>query len=348
MNIMKRLCTLVGVGVLTIALAACGREYNRQNGIVFDSSDDSLFIDLGPDHTGEDFSEYRVGVSLSDCTSNTYCTSYVQALNEAMSEYGVDTTVFDAFGDPGQQAAQIKTLITMDVDMIILWPSNSDKAVSWVQTIQKAGIPVLMANTNVSPEGEAYVEGFVGPSGVSEGYATASRMLGDLEGTGNIVVMMGPENYAPVKERRKGLMDACATHDINIVEEYNGSSQRSIAKTYMEDCLKNHSIGEVDAVFCYDDEMALGVFDAMRSMNRLDEMRVYVAASGNSDILSYIQDGLVSASSIQSPVIDAKTTVNYALDILQGKPLQHFYNYISTPEVTTENVSNLKLSTWNS
>lgn len=348
MNFVKRICTLVGVGLLAVSICACGNGNSKKNGIVIHSSSEEMSIDLGPDHSEDDFSGYRVGVSLADCTSNTYCSSYVQALNEAMADYDVDTTVFDAFGDAGQQAAQIKTLISMNVDMIILWPSNSDQAVFWVQDIEKAGIPVVLANTNVAPEGEVFVEGFVGPSGVDEGYMTATRMMEDLEGTGNIVIMMGQENYQPVIERRKGLKDATADYDINIVEEYSGAAIRSVAKTYMEDCLKNHSIGEVDAVFCYDDEIALGVFDAMKAMNRTGEIKVYIAASGNYDILSYIEDGMVSASSIQSPIVDAKTTVNYALEVLLGKELPEYYNFISTPEVTPDNVSSLNLTAWNS
>lgn len=348
MNIVKRFLLLVGAGMLACSLCACEARGGKTNGITISSSEEEMSIDLGPDLSETDFSNYRVGVSLSDCTSNTYATSYVQALNESMADYGVDATVFDAFGDPGQQAAQIRTLISMNMDLIILWPSNSDMAVSWVEDINEAGIPVITANTNVAPEGEEYIEGFIGPSGVEEGYDTACKMLQDLESTGNIVVLNGPPNYSPVRERRKGLNDACFGTKINVIEEYDDSEKRSVAKTYMEDCLKKHSIGEVDAIFCYDDEAALGAFDAMSTMNRSGEMRVYIAASGNYDIMSYIEEGLVSATSIQSPIIDAKTTVNYALNYMLGNPLPKFYTYISTPCVTPDNIETLKLAPWQS
>lgn len=346
MNIVKRFLLLVGTGIMACSLCACAVKGGKTNGITISSSEEEMSINMGPDLSGKDFSGYRVGVSLANCTSNTYSTSYIQALNESMSDYGVDTTVFDAFGDPGQQAAQIKTLISMNVDLIIIWPSNSDAAIEWVKDIDEAGIPVITANTNVAPEGEAYIEGFIGPSGVDEAYDTACKMLIDLEGTGNIVVLNGQDNYTPVRERRKGLKDACFGSKINILEEYNDTERRSVAKTYMEDCLKNHSIGEIDAVFCYDDEVALGAFDAMSSMNRTGEMRVYIAASGNYDIMSFIEDGMVSATSIQSPIIDAKTTVNYALDYLLGNPLPKFYNYISTPCITPDNIDSLSLAPW--
>lgn len=348
MNTLKRFLVLCTTGMLMLSLSACGLRESKNSGIVIGSSAEESEINLGPDHTGQDFSGYRVGVSLSDCTSNTYCTSYVQALNESMQFYGVDATVFDAFGDPGQQAAQIKTLISMNMDLIILWPSNSDTAVNWVQSIHDAGVPVLVANTNVARDGEQYIEGFVGPSGTEEGYQTASRMLTDLEGKGNIVVLNGKDNYMPVRERRKGLKDAIVGTKINVIEEYSGTEERAISKTYMEDCLKNHPIGDIDAIFCYDDEAALGAFDAMSVMNRTGEIKVYISASGNYDIMSYIEDGFVAASSIQSPIIDAKTTVNYALDLLLGNPLPEFYNYISTPLVSPDNVNSLKLTPWES
>ncbi|MDO4492185.1 MAG: sugar ABC transporter substrate-binding protein [Lachnospiraceae bacterium] len=349
MKLVKRFTALVGAGVLSMALCACSIREGKTKGILISSAVENETIDMGPDVSGEDFTGYRVGVSLYNCTLNTYCTSYVQALNETMAEYEVDTAVFDAFGDPGQQAAQIKTLISMGVDLIILWPSDSNLAVSWVQSVSEAGIPVVVANTNVSPEGEQYVEGFVGPSGVEEGYQTACRMLMDLEGRGNIVVLNGPDNYEPARERRKGLKDAITGTKINIIEEYSDvGGQRSLSRTYMEECLKNHPIGEIDAVFCYDDEAALGAFDAMSLMNRSGEMKVYVAASGNYDIMSYIEEGMVAASVIQSPIVDARTTVNYALSILKGNELPDYYNYISTPIVDAENVRALNLSLWQS
>lgn len=348
MKITKQLLTLLGVGLLSVSLCACSLKQGQTNGIILDSSVSEELIDLGPDMTGVDFSGYRVGVSIAACTSNTYCSSYVQALNEAMSEYGVDTSVFDAYGDPGQQAAQIRTLIDMKVDLIILWPTNSDNAVSWVKDIHDAGIPVITANTNVSAEGEQYIEGYVGPSGIDEAYQTACKMLLDLEGRGNIVVLNGQDSYAPVKERRKGLKDAITGTKVSVLEEYSNCDKRSVSKTYMEECLKNHSIGEIDAVFCYDDEAALGAFDAMNDLDRNGEMRVYVSASGNYDILSYIEDGRVSATAIQSPIVDAKTTVNYALSLLAGNELPSFYNYISTPVVDPENVDDLKLTAWQS
>ncbi len=350
MKKLKRFLTVLGTGFTALTLSACGSTWGSSNESAIASLDnhDNQSIDLGPDMSAFDFSGYRVGVSLADCTSNTYNSSYVQALNEAMSDYGVNASVFDGFGDPGQQSAQIKTLISMEVDLILLWPTNSDSAVSWVQSIQEAGIPVIVANTNVSSEGEQYIEGFIGPSGYDEAYQTAEKMLEDLEETGSIVVLNGPDNYAPVRERRKGLQAAITGTKIDVIEEYDNCGDRSISSTFMTECLKKHSIGEIDAIFCYDDEAALGAFDAMSDLNRTGEMKVYVAASGYYGVLSYIENGDVSAAAIQSPIVDARTTVNYALNYLQGNDLPSFYTYVSTPVATKETVQNLNLTSWSS
>ncbi len=348
MKKVKRILALCAAGIAAVSMCACTAYTGRSGTAIEATSDLEETIDLGPDQSGVDFSGYRVGVSLADCTKNTYNSAYVQALNESMAAYDVDTTVFDAFGDEGQQAAQINTLISMNVDMIILWPVNSDTAVTWAKSIHDAGIPVLMANTNISSDGVQYVEGFVGPSGVDEAYQTAEQMLEDLEGQGNIVAFFAQNNYSPVIERQRGLKKALSGTSVELIEEFNNCPQRSMAKSYMEECLKEHSIGEIDAVFCYDDDIALGVFDAMEEQDRSGEMKVYVSASGNYDIISYIEDGMVAASAIQSPVVDAKTMVNYALDLLQGNELPSFNIYITTPIVTSENVDSLNLTAWGS
>lgn len=345
-KLFMRISALFLACTLIFSLCACSGKSAKTGGIHFAPSEEDEAIQMGPELEGEDFSEFRIGVSLPDCTSNTYHVSYVQALNSYISELGVEATVFDAFGDEGQQAAQIKTLISMAVDLIILWPVNSDTAVNWVRSVDEAGIPVIMANTNVAPEGEAYSKAFVGPSGINEAYETANKMIADLSGSGNIVVINGQDNYEPVKERRSGLSKACSGSRVNIIEEYNNGGDRSIARTYMEECLRNHNIGEIDAVFCYDDESGMGAFDAMKNLNRTNEIRIYVAATGNYDAVSYISDGTISATAIQSPIVDAKTTLGYALWYLLGNKLDDYYYYIETPVITPENIDSLNITSW--
>lgn len=348
MKRMKRFLSMLGLGIMCIALSACSVKGGKQNGIAISTSIGGEPISAGPDLSGEDFSGYKIGVSIADGTGGTYQAAYLQALNSYISELGVEAKVFDAFGDPGQQAAQIKTLTTMNMDLLIIWPSNSTAAVNWVQSVNEAGIPVVIANTCVDNDGEQFIAGFVGPSGVDEAFQTGEKMVEDLESCGNIVVINGQDDYAPVKERRKGLTDAIQGTKIQVIEEYNDEGQRSVAKTYMEQCLKKHSIGEIDAIFCYDDEAALGAFDAMKAMKRTGEMRVYVAATGNYDAISYIEDGSICATAIQSPIVDAKTTLGYALWYLLGNPLPDFYNYIETPVITCDNIDNLELTPWES
>ncbi|MDO4617701.1 MAG: sugar ABC transporter substrate-binding protein [Lachnospiraceae bacterium] len=347
-KIAKRFLAFCGAGILSLSLCACTSGQAKNNGLDISSADSDVTIDLGPDLSGEDFSDYRVGVSLANCTLNTYNSSYVQALNEAMAEYEVNTTVFDAFGDTGQQAAQIATLISMDVDLILLWPANSDTAVTWVQSINEAGIPVVTVNTDVSSEGEQYIQGYVGPSGVDEAYHTASQMVEDLEGMGSVIGFFAQDNYAPVMERRQGLKSAIAGTNVNLIEEYTNCTEQSIAATYMAEFLKKHAIGEIDAVFCYDDECALGVLEAMDAADRSGEVKVYVAATGTYDSLSYIEDGMIAATAIQSPIVDARTAVNHSLNLLLGNSLPEFHTYISTPIITSDNVNSLNLTPWSS
>ena len=104
--------------------------------------------------------------------------------------------------------------------------------------------------------------------------------------------------------------------------------------------------GEIDAVFTYDDNGAYGAWNAIEAAGRQDDVKIFAAAAGSYETLDYIRDGKIAATAMQSPRFDAGETLVMAIKLAKGEEPEEFYNYITTPVATAENVDDLGLEAW--
>ena len=125
------------------------------------------------------------------------------------------------------------------------------------------------------------------------------------------------------------------------VGEYNHEESRTI----MENYLTKYAPGSFVAVFCMDDTECLGAVDALEAAGRLDEVAVYGAALGDYGSVEYIEDASIDGISVQSPVIEAKTCLDYLVSVANGEEVPEKL-FIETPVGTPENIDTLGLVEW--
>ena len=285
---------------------------------------------------------------MSNGSGDSYGTSYLNTLNSFAEDMGFELILLDAVGDVTKQTNQVQDLITQQPDVIVVWPVNSESAVTSVKAISDAGIPVITANTNVVESGEQYLEGYVGPSNVEEAKLTATQMVEDLGGEGNILFINGKQGYSTSDERKQGLEEAIEGTNIKIVEEQPDEGSREKAQQVMENYLVKYPEGEISAVFAQDDNGAIGAYNAVESAGRVGEFPIYAGATGDYGTISYIEQGLIAGTAVQSPVIDAQTALTWAVWMALGNELPAFYNYIETPLATPDNIASLNIAEWES
>lgn len=168
----KRLAAILLSGLMAVSLAACGGEAGSagesggttSEGSAGGSEEDSSSSSSGgpasatdselPDISGEDLSGITIGFSMSNGSGDSYGTSYLNTLNSFAEDMGFELILLDAVGDVTKQTNQVQDLITQQPDVIVVWPVNSESAVTSVKAISDAGIPVITANTNVVESGE--------------------------------------------------------------------------------------------------------------------------------------------------------------------------------------------------
>jgi len=102
----------------------------------------------------------------------------------------------------------------------------------------------------------------------------------------------------------------------------------------MQDFLQRFPSGEIDAVYCHNDEMALGAYQAIKEAGREDEM--FVTGFDGSDVaFQSIKAGQMAATVVY-PVMSTECLIG-AAKMLTGEELPQEI-LLETPLVTKQNV----------
>ena len=104
---------------------------------------------------------------------------------------------------------------------------------------------------------------------------------------GDIVVIRGLP--IPIdKMRVDAFNDGIKGTKINVIDSQFGNWSRDDAFKVMQDFLTKHP--KIDAVWCQDDDMAIGVFEAIAQAKRTD-IKFVVGGAGSKDMVKRVMDG---------------------------------------------------------
>lgn len=293
--------------------------------------------------TAQDAGDITIGITQNNVGVDSYQTTYEGAFIDYSAEVGVNTVVLDAGGDVARQIAQMQDLIQQEVDVIIIWPTNGQAVVPVVRQAQKAGIPVVVTNSNVAEEGFEFISSFSGPDNITQGRRSAEIMcvrfidMG-IESSAKIVEISGQPGYTTAIERSGGFQDRFAEicPNVEILETQPGDWNREKSQRVMENFLIKYD--QIDGVYSGDDNMGVGALNAAKDANRVKGI-TFVGATNFSVGYEAMARGEYWGSIYQSPVDDAINAVDTALAVVRGEEVP-FLNYFDTPKITQDNMDN--------
>ncbi|ANE46870.1 LacI family transcriptional regulator [Paenibacillus swuensis] len=256
------------------------------------------------------------------------------AEDEAKAQ-GVEYVITTA-DDPNKQTNDIEDLISKKVDAIVMLPIETDAMTPVAAKVKKADIPLIIVDREInSDDFTALIKG--DNKGIGLG---AGDYLADvLGGKGNIVEIIGvPASVTTM--RSEGFKEAIGKHpDMKIIASQAGDFQKEKSLTVMQNILQANP--QIDAVYTHDDEMALGVLQAIKEANRTD-IQVVTGAGGNKEVYKLIQEGsgLMKATFEYSPLM-VKAAVKTAVDIVNGKEPAEKVITLDAKRVTKDNVGEM-------
>lgn len=254
----------------------------------------------------------KVGVSLSTL-NNPFFVSIREGVEEAAKDKDVETVITDAQNDSSSQNNQVEDLITQKVDLIIINPVDSTAISSSVKKANEANIPVICVDRG-SDEGE--IVSFIASNNIEGGKLAGEFILEKAGKDAKVIQLEGIPGASSTRERGEGFKKA-TDKKIDLVASQTANFDRAEGMTVMENLLQAQP--DVKAVFCQNDEMALGASEAIKASGK---DIVLVGFDGNEDAINAVKEGTMTATVAQKPKEMGKIALETAVKYLKGEKVE--------------------------
>lgn len=288
---MKKILALLMVLVLSFSLVACGSDEVKDG--------------------GED-GEFTIGFVISTQT-NPFFVSLKEGAEEKAKELGVELIVLDSQDDSAKELANMEDLITRNVDLILVNPTDSDSIVNSVIAANDSDIPVITVD-RASNGGE--VLSYIASDNIAGGKMAGEYILEQLDGKGKVVELEGIAGTNAARERGEGFNEAIKGTDLEVVAKQTADFDRVKGLEVMENILQSQA--EIDAVFAHNDEMALGALEAVKVSGK-DIM--VVGFDATEDAVKSVEAGDMGATIAQQPELIGQMGIESAVKSLKGEDI---------------------------
>ncbi len=232
---------------------------------------------------------YTIGVAIPSATHGFMggLNYHAQAaIDRLEATYPQLSFVLATAGDAGKMVNDVEDMVaTRNIDALVILPFESEPLTAPVQAVKEQGIWVTVVDRGLSVPGieDLYV------AGDNPGFGRAAgEYFADKLGAGdNVVVLRGIPTTLD-NERVDAFEAALDGSGVTILDKQHGNWNRDDAFNVMQDYLSKYD--KIDAVWAADDDMAIGVLEAIAQAGREKEMWV-VGGAGMKEIIKRIMDG---------------------------------------------------------
>lgn len=280
--------------------------------------------------------EVTIGVSIPAATHGwTGGVNYhaEQAKQRLEALYPDITITITTAGTAGEQANDLEDLVSLrNIDALVVLPFESGPLTDPVRRVKDSGVFVTVVDRGLTEEGieDLYVAGNNHELGRVSGEYIRER----LDDQGDIVVLRGIPTVID-DERVQGFQEAIEGSEINILDMQHANWNRDDGFEVMQDYLARFDT--IDAVWAQDDDIALGVIEAVRQADREDELFI-VGGAGMKDIIKRVMDGdeLVPVDVLYPPAMIATAMDLTVQHFVSNGPVVGEY-ILGSPLITQEN-----------
>jgi len=244
--------------------------------------------------------------------ANVFWQRVTNGVREEAKKAGTDLQVVDAQGDARKQLSDIEDLVQQRMDAILISPYQSDPIVPAVRAANEAKVPVVIVDIGV--KGGDYAALIISDN-FAGGKLAGEFIAEKLKGKGPVAHISAQPGVENARKRGAGFEQVMKERGIKIAASQTAYSERAKGMEVMENMLQAHS--DIRAVFCENDEMALGATRALRGAGRKDV--IVVGFDGNPDALAAIRKGELAATVAQQPEEMGRMGVRIALKSIKGE-----------------------------
>lgn len=299
---MKRSVPMALVAACAVmALAACGGG---------DSGDD-----------GSASSDISVGFAVP-ASNQTYWTAYINSVEEAAEELGVDVTFADAKDDANSQVEQVATFVTKQVDGIVLVPVDTTGPKAAVEATVDSGIPLVTSNRVLDTD-YGGVDGAIPMVHTGFDDVAIGEINGDLlaDACADLdpcsVVSLTANLGISVQVQRSGGQEAVIEENPNITvlasqpDDFDATKAADVTASWLQ------KYSDIDFLTCHYDEMCIAAADVLAEQGR-DDIGV-IGIGGSKNGIAAVEDGTMAGTAWVSPVLDGRYALETIVAIINGE-----------------------------
>lgn len=275
----------------------------------------------------------RIAVVISTL-NNPWFVVLGDAAKARAIELGYDATVFDSQNDTAKEAAHFENLIARGYQAVLFNPTDADGSVANVRKAKAAGVPVFCIDREINSTNAATAQllsdnhsgcvalgqHFVKVVGKEGKYAELLGLVGDNN------TFNRSKGFHSVVDRFPGL---------KMVAQQSADFDRAKALEVFESIL--HKDPDLVAVFCGNDAMAMGAYQALVGAGKADRVKVF-GFDGADDVVKLIAEKKIAATGMQFPKVMAAKAAEFADEYLRGRRDFQQKIPVKVELVTPENV----------
>lgn len=262
----------------------------------------------------------KIVIGLSQCMmDDAWRQTMIREVRIEASNYdNIELVIRNADTNNKQQIEQIRELISMGVDVLIISPNESEPLTPVAEEAYRAGIPTIITDRKVNTE--LYTT-FIGASNYEIGKNAGCYATEYLPHGAVILEIWGLSTSSPAQERHEGFVDALAERpDLTFIKlegewRYDTTAVR-IAHMPLP--------GKIDFVYAHNDMMAIAAREFFVKQDSIHGKNIHIigvdAVSGAG--LEAVADGRINTSFMYPT--GGEAIVRTAIRLAEGKPVEHF------------------------
>ena len=275
--------------------------------------------------------DWKLGVvmkSLSNEFWRTLQEGYEAAAEDTGLKIDIQATT-DESDETGQQT-MTEALTTQGVNALLMSPISDSNLTSAVESANDADVLTVNVNDGLIAEANHYV----GPNAYMNGQLAAEWISNKLGDEGQVAIVVGMAKAFAARERTAGFKEWITDNNskLEVVAEQNADWDRQKAKELANTWITQYP--DLKAIFCNNDDMALGVVEAVEESGA--DILV-VGVDGIGEAYDSIRAGKLDATVDSFPFYMAQVAVECTLRSLAGQELP---SAVATPQalIDSENV----------
>ncbi len=230
-------------------------------------------------------------------------------------ELGYDAVIFDSQNDTAKESDHFDNIIAGGYVAILFNPTDADGSIANVKKARDAGIPTFCIDREIN-SGDVAVTQIL-----SDNYSgcvdLGQYFVKKMNQKGNYVELLGILGDNNTWNRSKGFHSVVDNYpDLKMVAQQGAEFDRTKAMEVLESIMQANP--SIDAVFCCNDAMAMGAYQALAAAGKADKVMVF-GFDGAKDVVDSIREGKIAATGMQFPRRMARMAAEQADEYIKGR-----------------------------